>query len=65
MFSSLNSERGTDGKLDLSTSGSAENLVASFTDDDGLSVREDSGELFTSGALDIHEVRVGGRDQSL
>ena len=47
-------------ELSLSTGRSAEDGAAGSTEDDGLSVREDGGDVEAPGALDVHEVRVRG-----
>lgn len=51
----LSSERRALSQLGLTTSGLAEDSGARATGDDGLSVREDSGDAETARALDVHE----------
>ena len=61
----LNFEGGSLGKFALATSWFAQNVFAVVASNDGLRMAEDHGSLVASSALDIHEVRVGSRNQSL
>lgn len=47
------------------TSGLAEDSGAGTAKDNGLSVGEDSGDVEATGALDVHEVRVGALHKTL
>ena len=49
----------------FSSSGLGEDILAIIAGDHGLSVAEDNVGLAASSALDVHEVGVGGGDQSL
>jgi len=62
---SLNSVRGTDFQLAFTTSGLSKDLRATFADDDVLGVAIHGGNRVAAGALNIHEIRVGGLNESL
>lgn len=51
----LSSERAALCESGFATGGLAEHSRAACADDDGLCVREDSGDCEASGALDVHE----------
>jgi len=53
----LLSERAALGKSGLTTGWLAENGCARSTNDDGLGVGEDGGDVETTWALDVHEER--------
>lgn len=57
-------ERATLRELCTAASGSAEDGVAGSAKDDGVSVGEDGGDTHAAGALDVHEVGVGGLDKT-
>lgn len=61
----LASERATFGQARLTACGLREDLSARATDNDGLGVRENSGDGEAARALDIHEERVGVLHKSL
>lgn len=61
----LPSERAALSQSCLTTGGLAENGGASLADDNGLGVREDSGDGEAAGALDIHEEGSGTRHKGL
>lgn len=62
---SLSAEGAAFGNTDFSSSGLAKNVSASTTDNNGLGVAEDSGDVHATWALDIHEVRVGALYETL
>ena len=57
-------ERAALRELGTATGGGAEDGVAGAAKDDGVSVGEDSGDTHAAGALDVHEVGVGGLDKA-
>lgn len=61
----LSSERATLSESGLSSSWLAENGRASCADDNGLCVREDSGDGEATWALDVHEERSWSWDKGL
>ena len=61
----LLTERAALGQTGLTTGGLRENLGAGSADDNGLGVREDGGDGEATGALDVHEERVGVLHKSL
>lgn len=61
----LSAERAALGEPGLTTGRLAQNGGATLADDDGLGVGEDGGDGEASRALDVHEERAGGRNQSL
>lgn len=61
----LLTERAALGQASLTTGGLRENLGARAADNNGLGVREDSGDGEATGALDVHEERVGVLHKSL
>ena len=48
----------------LSTGGFGENILAVVTGDHGLGMAENNISFIAASASDIHEVGVGGRDES-
>lgn len=48
----------------LSTGGLGENILAVVTGDHGLGMAENNISFIAASAFDIHEVGVGGRDES-
>ena len=61
----LSSERAALRQSGLTTGRLAQNSGASLADDDGLGVRENSGDGEAAGALDVHEEGSGSRHKSL
>ena len=61
----LSPERAAFCEPSLATSWLAEHLRAAGADDDGLCMREDSGDGEAAGALDIHEEGPWAGDESL
>lgn len=61
----LLAERAALGQASLTTGGLREDLGARAADNDGLGVREDGGDSEATGALDVHEERVGVLHKSL
>ena len=62
---SLDSERTSFGQTGLTTSWLAQNSGAGTTQNNSLSMGEDSGDLVTSWALNVHEEGVWCWDQTL
>jgi len=61
----LLTERAALGQTSLTTGRLREDLSARAADNDGLGVREDSGDGEAARALDVHEERVGVGHKSL
>ena len=53
------------GDLALAAGGLGEDILAVVAGDDGLGMAEDDVGLVAAPALDIHEVGIGGGDESL
>ena len=62
---SLSSPCGANGELGASAGRGAENMTAVLTNDAGLGVGEDRGDVEAMFAFDIQEVRVGALYESL
>lgn len=58
-------ERAAISQTAAATGGAAENLLAVAAQDNGLSMREHSGDVPAALALHVHEERVGGLHQAL
>lgn len=61
----LPSERAALSQTGLATGRLAEDSCATLADDDGLGVRENSGDGEAAGALDVHEEGSGSRHKGL
>lgn len=64
MRSMLDFEGTTLGDFTFSTGGLGEDILAVVTGDDGLGVAENNVGFVASSAFDIHEVGVGGGNES-
>lgn len=64
-YSLLSSERSTLGQLSLTTGRGAQNGGTRLTGDSGLGVREHGGDVQTTWALDVQEVRSWALNKSL
>lgn len=53
------------GKFPLATGRPGKNGRAGTTDDNGLGMRVDKGDLHAAGTLDVHEVGAGSLDEVL